>query len=214
MMRAPAALGPEEPGLDRVWTVPNGLSLLRLVLLGIALAVLFADRARVLAAVLLAVAGSTDFLDGYVARHLGQVSNLGKILDPTVDRIVLGATTIGIIVYGALPAWLAGIVLAREALVAIAGIGLALAGAARVDVIWLGKAATFGLLVTLPLFLLGDGSGALTHGVRIAAYVIGLPSAAASLIALGYYFPLARRALAEGRGGRGPGAPAAAGSAR
>ena len=74
------------------------------------------------------VVGVTDFLDGYVARRLHQVSTLGKVLDPTADRLVLVTGVIAIAVYGAVPGWLAGVVLGRELLVSVAVLVLAALG--------------------------------------------------------------------------------------
>lgn len=192
----------DEVVLDRIWTVPNALSVARVVLLGVALGVLFGDHQRIGASVLLGVAGSTDFLDGYVARRTGQVSRLGKVLDPTVDRLVLTSTIIAMLVYGAVPVWIAATVLAREVFVSLAVIGLAAAGAQRFEVLWIGKAGTFGLLVAFPLFLIGDGPGALAHGLHDAAFVIALPALAASISAAVAYVPMGRRALIEGRRAR------------
>lgn len=191
-----------ESDLDRVLTIPNGLSIARLVVVAIALVALFHGHERVAAGVLLAVAGATDFLDGFVARRLGQVSNLGKILDPTVDRMVLTATIISIAVYGAVPWWIAGTVLAREVFISSTVLVIAAAGAARVDVLWVGKAGTFGLLVAFPLFLFGDGAGSFASSLHLAAYVIAVPAVCLSLWSVVAYVPLARRALAEGRQAR------------
>src|SRR5712671_2509581 len=98
-----------------------------------------------LAAGLLAAGlGATDWVDGYIARHFNQGSELGKILDPTADRVLLVAVAIAVLTQG-LPAAVQVVVwvmLAREVLIAAATIGLALAGARRIDVVWAGKAGT------------------------------------------------------------------------
>lgn len=192
----------DEVELDRIWTIPNALSVARLVLLGIALAVLFASHQRVLAAALLAIAGATDFLDGYVARRIHQVSRIGKVLDPTVDRMVLTGSIIAILVYGAVPIWIGIVVLAREVFVSLVVLGFAAAGAARRDVLWIGKAGTFGLLVAFPLFLVGDGPGSFAHALHDVAYVISLPSLAAAIAAAVAYLLMAPQALVEGRRAR------------
>ncbi|MFZ0059341.1 MAG: CDP-alcohol phosphatidyltransferase family protein, partial [Acidimicrobiales bacterium] len=103
--------------LARVWTLPNVITLSRLVLLGGFLATLFPLHERVTAFFLLALTGITDFLDGYIARHRDQVTTLGKIIDPTVDRIVLVTAIISVAVFGAVPIWLAALVVGREAVV-------------------------------------------------------------------------------------------------
>jgi cardiolipin synthase len=192
-------LSADEVVLDRSLTIPNGISVLRLVVVAVALVVLFHDRDRVLAAALLAFAGATDFLDGYVARRIGQVSKLGKILDPTIDRMVLASSIIAILVYGALPWWIAMVVLAREVFITTVALVIAVAGATRIDVLWIGKASTFGLLVAFPLFLVSDGPGAFAHALRVAAYVVVTPALVASIASVVAYVPVARRALAAGR---------------
>jgi cardiolipin synthase (CMP-forming) len=192
-------LDAEEVVLARSLTIPNAISLLRLVVMAVALVVLFDDRARVAAAALLAIAGATDFLDGYVARRIGQVSRLGKILDPTIDRMVLAGSIIAILVYGALPWWIAVIVLTREVFISVVAIVVAAAGATRIDVLWIGKASTFGLLVAFPLFLVSDGPGGFAHALRVAAYVVVVPALAASIASVVAYVPVARRALVTGR---------------
>ena len=102
--------------------------------------------------------GATDWVDGYIARHFDQGSELGKILDPTADRVMLVAAAVALLVED-LPVavdiviW---IVLLREVLVGTATIMLALAGARRIDVVWAGKAGTLAVMIALPLFLWAD----------------------------------------------------------
>ncbi len=184
-------------GLERIWTVPNLLSVGRLGLVACSLWLLFGEGERIAAFAMLALAGITDFVDGYVARRFGQVTTLGKVLDPTADRVVLGATVVAIAVYGAVPAWLAVVVLVRELVVSLAVVLLAAAGAPRIDVLFVGKAGTFGLMCCFPLFLLADGPGALAHGIAIATWVLLVPALALSLAAAVSYVPHARRALQE-----------------
>ena len=196
----------EEPdataGTSRVWTVPNALSASRIVGIGVFVYLLFGAHQRIAAAALLAVSGVTDFADGYIARRFKQVSALGKVLDPTADRIVVATSVVAIVVYGAVPVWLAVVVLAREALVSGAVLLLAALGARRIDVIWVGKAGTFGLLGCLPLFLASDGPGSWEHPLRIVTWVLIVPALALSWYAAVSYLPMARRALREGRAPR------------
>ncbi|MGO9560453.1 MAG: CDP-alcohol phosphatidyltransferase family protein [Acidimicrobiales bacterium] len=184
-------------GLDRIWTIPNLLSFGRLVLVAAFVWLLFGDHARVAAVVVLAVAGATDFVDGYVARRFNQVSTLGKVLDPTADRIVLGTGVIAIAVYGAVPGWLAGVVIGREVLVSAAVLALAALGAKRIDVLWVGKAGTFGLMFCFPSFLLSYGGASWEHVLRDVTWVLLVPALGLSFVAAASYVPLARKALAE-----------------
>jgi cardiolipin synthase len=191
----------DEALLARIWTVPNAITISRLAVLGAFLAALFPLHQRVAAFLLLGVAGATDFLDGYIARHHGQVTTLGKIIDPAVDRIVLLAAIISIVVFGAVPVWLAAVVVGREVLVSGTVLVLASLGAARIDVNWFGKAGTFGLMCAFPLFVLAHGPGGWTRAVEIAAWAIVAPALALSFYAAICYVPEARRALAAGHRG-------------
>lgn len=186
-----------ESGERRLLTVANGLSLSRLALVAVFLWLLFAEGDRVAAMVVLAVAGMTDFVDGYVARRFNQVTTVGKVLDPTADRIVLATGVVAIAVYGAVPFWLAGVVLGREALVSIAVLALAAVRAPRIDVLFIGKAGTFGLMAAFPLFLLADTRAGWGHVLADATWVLALPALALSLVAAVSYVPLARRSLAR-----------------
>ncbi len=208
--------GSPDAALDRIATVPNLLSAGRIVLLGFFVWALFGPDDRVAAVVLLAVCGITDFVDGYVARRFHQVSTIGKVLDPTADRVVLGTGVISIAVYGAVPGWLAGVVLGREILVSLAVLGLAALGAKRIDVLWVGKAGTFGLMGCFPLFLLSDTTGTWASVLRDVTWVLVVPALALSFVAAVSYVPLARKALAERKSptDESPTDPVAAGGAR
>jgi cardiolipin synthase len=166
----------------------------------------------VAAAVLLAVLGATDWVDGWLARRLGQVSTLGKVLDPVADRVLLGVGVVAIMVDGSVPLWLGAAVLAREALVSAAVLALAALGATRIDVVWVGKAGTFGLMVAFPLFLLAGPSASWPNAALVAAWVCAVPGLILSWYAAGAYIPLARGALARGRPGRSSGGSAQVGS--
>jgi cardiolipin synthase len=191
----------EEALLARVWTLPNAITISRLAVLGAFLATLFPLRERVAAFFLLGLMGVTDFLDGYIARHHDQVTTLGKIIDPAVDRIVLITSIISIVVFGAVPVWLAAVVVGREVIVSATVLVLASLGAARINVNWFGKAGTFGLMCAFPLFVLAHGPGGWTRGVDIAAWTIVTPALAFSFWAALCYVPQARRALVAGRSG-------------
>ncbi|MGH9297803.1 MAG: CDP-alcohol phosphatidyltransferase family protein [Acidimicrobiales bacterium] len=188
---------PGREGLDRIFTLPNLLSIGRLGLVVVFCWLLFGAHERVAAVIVLAAAGSTDFVDGYVARRFDQVTTLGKVLDPTADRIVLATGIIAIAVYGAVPPWLAGVVLGRELVVSLAVLALAALGARRIDVLWVGKAGTFGLMTCFPLFLLSYARAGWAHDLRDVTFVLLVPALALSFAAALSYVPLARRALRE-----------------
>jgi cardiolipin synthase len=186
-------------GLDRVWTLPNVISLARIMLLGVFCWLLFGPGERIAATVVLMVVGTTDFLDGYLARKLHQVSTLGKVLDPVADRVVLVTAVLAIAIYGAVPVWLAAVVLGRELLVSVAVVALAALRVKRIDVLWVGKAGTFGLLCCFPLFLLGDEHATWARVLTDVTWVALVPALIFSFVAAAAYVPLARRALAERR---------------
>ena len=147
--------------------------------------------------------GSTDWLDGYLARRLGQVSNVGKVLDPVADRLLFFVGVGSIIIDGSVPLWFAVAVLVREVAVAVGTLALAALGATRIDVTWYGKAATFALMGAFPAFLVGASDHATADGFRILAWTVGLPGLALAYWSALLYVPLGRKALAEGRTARG-----------
>jgi len=204
-MVEPASVPPQpagEPGLDRVLTDPNVVTLVRLLCIPLFLWLLFGAGEQTAAAILLAVLGATDWVDGFLARHFHQVSTLGKVLDPTADRILVGTGVIAIMVHGAVPIWFGVATLAREVLVSGTVLVLAALGAKRIDVLWIGKAGTFGLMFAYPAFLLGHGTAGWQGTIRDIAWVtggIGLVLAWAAAVA---YLVPARKALAEGRSAR------------
>ena len=192
----------DDNGLDRILTAPNVITLVRLLCIPIFLWLLFGVHRQTAAAVLLAVLGATDWVDGFVARRYGQVSTFGKVLDPTADRLLVGTAVISIMVYGAVPLWFGIATIAREVLVSVMVVLLAGLGAARIDVLWVGKAGTFGLMFAYPAFLLGDGTATWQAPIRAIAWVTGLIGLGLAWWAAGSYIGPARRALQEGRAAR------------
>ncbi|MBN2624447.1 MAG: CDP-alcohol phosphatidyltransferase family protein [Acidimicrobiales bacterium] len=198
---APTAGRPrEDAGL---LTLPNLITIVRLACLPLFLWLLFARDNRAAAAWLLAGLGITDWVDGYLARHLHQTSELGKVLDPVADRLLFFVGAGGILIDGSVPTWFALVVLVREGLVGGATLVLAALGARRIDVTWFGKAGTFMLMIAFPLFLAGESTLSWADTGAVLAWVAGIPGLALSLFAAVLYVPLARRALAEGRAERG-----------
>ena len=191
--------------MDRILTIPNVVTVVRLGCVPLFLWLLFGKDDRSAAAYLLAALGATDWVDGYVARHFDQVSTIGKVLDPVADRVLLGVGIVAILVDGSVPAWIAWLVIVREVLVSVATFALAAAGARRIDVQWAGKAGTLALMVAFPLFL---GSHADDLGwedlAEVLAWGFVIPGLVLSWYAAVTYIPRARVALAEGRVGATP----------
>ncbi len=196
--------GAESAGADDkgILTVPNLITLVRLACLPLFVWLVFGDKAQSAAAILLAVLGATDWVDGFVARRFGQVSTVGKVLDPTADRLLVGTAVIVIIVHGAVPIWFGVLTIVREALVGLMVLVLAGLGAARIDVLWVGKAGTFGLMFAYPAFLLAHGGASWQDPIRVCAWVAGIAGLALAWIAAVAYLKPARAALTAGRAGR------------
>jgi cardiolipin synthase (CMP-forming) len=191
-----------EEGLDRIFTVPNVITMVRLLCIPLFLWLLFGAHEQTAAAILLAVLGATDWIDGFVARRFGQVSTLGKVLDPTADRLLVGTAVISVLVYGAVPLWFGIATIVREVLVSAMVLLLASLGAARIDVLWVGKAGTFGLMFAYPTFLLGYGDASWQEPIKVIAWVTGITGLALAWYAAGSYVGPARRALSEGGAAR------------
>lgn len=136
-------------------SVPNMLSILRLLLVPVFLWLLIVDQFLV-AFLVLMFASFTDWLDGFIARKYNQITSLGKVLDPSADRLFILATLIGLTVNEIIPAWLAIVIVARDILLLIGYPISASHGYGPLPVHFLGKAATFALLYALPLLLLAD----------------------------------------------------------
>ncbi len=184
-------------GLDRILTIPNVITVVRLSLLPVFLWLLFAKDDRANAAWLLAGIGSTDFFDGWIARRFNQVSNLGKVLDPVADRLLFFVGVGGILVDGSVPVWLAVAVLVREAMVAGATLALAAMGVRRIDVTWFGKAYTFFLMISFPLFLASHSTLSWHRFGGTMAWALAIPGLVLAWYSAALYVPLARQALRE-----------------
>ena len=154
----PTGVAGEPYDTDRVLTVPNILSFVRLLGVPLFLWLLLARESEVWAVVVLIVGGGTDWLDGYLARRWKQRSRLGQVLDPMADRLYILATLIGFAIREIVPWWLVMLLAARDVLMASTiWPALRRRGFASLPVHFLGKAATFALLYAFPLVLLGTG---------------------------------------------------------
>jgi cardiolipin synthase len=167
------------PARDRVLTIPNALSLLRLAGVPLFVWLLLGPREDGWAVVVLAVGGFTDWLDGKLARLLDQFSRLGALLDPAVDRLYILAALVALGIREVVPWWAVAVLVARDVLLACCVLVLRRRGYGPFVVTYLGKAATFLLLYAFPLLLLGEGDGivatlARNFGWAFAWWGIGL----------------------------------------
>ena len=143
---------------ERVLTVPNLVSFVRLAGVPLFLYLFLVAHQEAAAVVVLAVGGTTDWVDGYLARRLGQVSRLGALLDPFADRLYILATLVAFAIAGVVPWWFAAALLAREVVVGIGLLVLRRSGHGPPQVHYLGKTATFLLLAAFPMLLLARAS--------------------------------------------------------
>lgn len=193
----------EQPtGSSGLLTVPNLITLARLACIPVFLVLLFGADSRLAAGVLLGVLGATDWVDGYAARRLGQVSEIGKVLDPAADRLLFIVGVGGIIIDRSAPLWFSILVVAREAVFGALMVVLTAMGMKRFDVTYLGKCATFALMFAFPIFLLHAGVDTARTAWWIAAWVFAIPGLALSYYTAVAYIPMIRRALREGRAER------------
>jgi cardiolipin synthase (CMP-forming) len=155
---------------DRIWTVPNALSVLRLLGVPLFLWLLLGPHADAWALVVLAVSGFTDWLDGVLARALNQTSAFGALLDPLADRLYILATLVGLVLRHIIPLWLAVVIVARDLVLALMLPLLRRSGYGPPTVHYLGKAATFCLLYAFPLLLLGTYHGVAADIARPIAW--------------------------------------------
>lgn len=185
---------------DNLWTVPNLFTLIRLLCLPLFLYLLFGADNRAGAAWLLAVLGSTDWIDGYIARRFNQTSEFGKVFDPTVDRLLFIVSVTAIIIDGSIPIWFAVAVLARELLVGgVIAFSTLFLKMERFGVTRLGKLATFLLMGAVPSFLIGSTDVWEAPFFAALAWIFGVPGLVLSYWTGIAYIPLVRRGIAAGR---------------
>ncbi len=182
-----------------VLTLPNLITLVRLACIPIFLWLLFGREDRAAAAWLLGALGATDWVDGWIARRFDQVSELGKVLDPTVDRLLFIVGIGGIIIDGAVPLWFCWAVVAREVLLGGAMVVFTILGMDRFAVTWWGKTGTFLLMFAVPGLLLGASDFRFADVVTTASWILGIPGLFISWYAAFTYVPMMRESLSVGR---------------
>jgi cardiolipin synthase len=172
---------------DRVLTVPNLLSALRLAGVPLFLWLLLGPQADVAALVVLAVASFTDWLDGVLARRLGQYSRIGELLDPAADRLYILAALVGLVLRDIIPWWLGAVLVGRDLVLALTLPVLRRHGYGPPQVHYLGKAATFALLYAFPFLLLASGDSTAADIARPIAWAFTIWGTALYLWSGGVY---------------------------
>lgn len=181
-----------EDVLRRISTLPNAVTLVRLLCLPVVPWLLLVENRRTAAAVALGALGSTDWVDGWLARRLGQVSEFGAAFDPVVDRLLFLVGAGAVLVDGSVPAWFLLAVGLREVLVGgMMTVATAL-GMPRIPVLQSGKRYTFLLMMAIPLLLLGTDGGRWSWLATAVGWLLGVVGLAMGW-AVGFrYLPIVR----------------------
>jgi cardiolipin synthase len=172
---------------DRVWTLPNALSLLRLLGVPVFLWLLLGPEEDGWALVILMVSGFTDWLDGKLARWLNQGSRLGALLDPAADRLYIVSTLVALALRDVVPVWVVALLLGREVVLGVMLLVLRHYGYPPLQVHYLGKAATLLLLYAFPVLLIADGEGPLAAIAQPFAWALTIWGTALYLLAGLFY---------------------------
>ena len=185
------------PASSAVVTVPNILSFARIAAIPLFCWLAANERTRLWGILLFAVVVSTDWVDGYVARRTGQVTELGRILDPVADRLAIAAGLVTFAFSGVFPFWAALLILVRDVAVLLGGAALLWGRDLRVDVRGIGKIATFSLMAAITWISWGNADGPLGDVLLVGgwlAYAVGIVE---YYLAAGLYAIDVRDALAE-----------------
>ena len=180
---------------DRILTLPNALSALRLVGVPVFLWLLLGPHEDGWALGILGASGFTDWADGVLARKLNQTSRIGALLDPLADRLYILATLVGLVLRHVIPLWLAVVIVGRDVVLAGSLALLRRAGYAPPEVHYVGKAATFCLLYAFPLLLIGTYHGTVPDIARPTAWAFTIWGTGLYLYAGAVYLVQARALL-------------------
>jgi CDP-diacylglycerol--glycerol-3-phosphate 3-phosphatidyltransferase len=172
---------------DRIWTLPNAISVLRLLGVPLFLWLLLGPEADGWAVGVLMISGITDWLDGKLARWLDQGSKLGALLDPAADRLYIVSTLVALAVRGIVPLWVVVLLLGRELVLGVMLLVLRHYGYPPLQVHYLGKAATLLLLYAFPGLLLADGTGWLATAIEPFAWAFTIWGTALYVLAGVFY---------------------------
>ncbi len=186
---------PAQTPSDAILTLPNLVTFARLALIPLFIWLALGPKQITAAFIVGGIAGSTDFIDGKLARRLGQVSKLGTAMDPFVDRLLVAAAAVILIVLDFAPLWAVIVVLARDALVLAAVPFLTVKGAERPAVSWWGKSATMGVMWAFGLWIGSHMTSPPQEWMRVLAWIFYVPGVAFSYIAAAGYAMAARRSI-------------------
>jgi cardiolipin synthase len=181
---------------ERILTIPNLLSVLRIALIPAFVWLIVDEDTTFAGLVLFGAVLATDWVDGAIARATGQVSELGKVLDPTSDRLAIAAGLIALVVRDAFPLWAALLILVRDGAILVAAIALLSVRRTRIEVRYLGKVATFALMVAIGLVAWGTLGYAFAPAALACGWTIFAVAIVEYYVATALYVGDLRRALA------------------
>jgi cardiolipin synthase (CMP-forming) len=147
--------GDREASTSAVLTIPNILSFARIATIPVLVWAIVHRGTEEAGLLGFAIVASTDWVDGYIARRTGSVSELGKVLDPVADRLVIVAVLVALVVRGAFPVWAASLIVVRDVALLVVGAFVLARHGVRIDVRRIGKAATAALMLGVPLIAWG-----------------------------------------------------------
>jgi len=194
MARAPSK------GSSAILTLPNAISFARILLIPVFTGLIINRGTELAGLLVFGAVASTDWVDGVIARRTGSVTELGKILDPTADRLAVAAGLVAVLIRGVFPLWAALLILVRDAAVLIVGTALMLTRRVRVDVRFVGKSATFGLMLGVPLVAWGNLGFAFEHAALALGWTCYAVAIVEYYVAAALYAGDLRRALSSGVG--------------
>jgi cardiolipin synthase (CMP-forming) len=184
-----------ERASSAILTIPNALSFVRIALIPVFVWLILDHDTSFGGLLLFAAVASTDWVDGAVARATGQVSELGKVLDPVADRLSIAAGLIALIVRGAFPLWAALLILVRDGMILIVGLALLAGKGARIEVRYIGKVATFCLMSSIAAIAWGNLGYAFDEGFLVIGWSMFAVGVVDSYVATALYIGDMRRAL-------------------
>jgi cardiolipin synthase len=188
--------GAGERSSSAIATIPNAISAVRIMMIPVFVWLILRDGAEAAGIVLFAAVAATDWVDGTIARRTGRVSELGKILDPVADRLAIGAGLVALVIADAFPPWAALLILVRDAAVLAGGAFVLARRRIRIDVRFVGKVATFGLMIAVPSISWGRFDLPLAPTATALGWIIFAVSIVEYYVAAAMYAGDMRRALA------------------
>jgi cardiolipin synthase len=179
-----------------ILTIPNLLSFLRILLIPVFVVLIVHEPTTTAGLIVFVVVVATDWVDGWVARRTGQVSELGKVLDPTADRLAIAAGLIALVVRDVFPLWAALLILVRDVVVLIVGATVLATRHVRLEVRFIGKIATFMLMMAIPCIAWGNLDLPLAEAALVTGWATFAVGIVEYYVAAGAYVSDIRRALA------------------